>query len=75
MIYVLSIWKDSFYDIYEVSNSTLQSIIDDLTNGGMENTISKEEKMVSILKNDFNTLYYYDLFDRNNRIKDILNRV
>lgn len=75
MIYVLSIWKDSFYDIYEVRHSTLESIIEDLTNGGMENTISKEEKMVSILKNDFNTLYYYDLCDRNNRIKDILNRV
>ena len=70
--YVLAIWKDSAIDIYEVTNSTLEGIIEDITACGMENTLSITDKLVSILNNDVNTVYYYNIDDREKKLKELL---
>ena len=72
MMYGLSIYNDRSIELFDISDTMLESIVKDARLANEKSTVLQTEKYVWIIRNNLKTTYFYNKEDRKKNVLGLL---
>ena len=73
MMYGLTMSVDGSMELFNISDTMIDGIIKDINYYKDKAIVRKSDKDICILKENEETIYFYDKFDRNNKVIEFIN--
>jgi len=72
MMYGLSIYNDRSIELFDISDTMLESIVEDARLASSKSTVVETEKYVWIIRHNLKTTYFYNKEDRKQNVLGLL---
>ena len=71
-MYGLTMSVDGSMELFNISDTMIDGIIKDINHYNDKAIIRRTDKDISILKENEETIYFYDKYDRNDRVLEFI---